>query len=352
MKDIFAKRLKSARFVKGYSLQKLADMLNISKQMISKYESGKSLPDSTNLINIAKALGQSADYFFRPVTVELGAINFRKKSGLAIKNQKVVEEKILLRVENYLSIESILAIDSEFVNPLKGICADNIDKAAEASDVLRKKWELGHDPIHNVINLLEANRIKVIEIDDADDKFDGLSCIINNKFPVIVVNGNFNTERKRFTLLHELGHLVLNIPENIEDKEAERICHAFAGNMLIPSEILKREFGKSRDKITLQELKVFQKEFGMSIQAITYRLIECGIISKNSQKYFYMLLNTNPALKKDIDDQRFCGAEKSERFFRLIYKALSQELISIGKAASLLGESVSSVRKNFSVVID
>jgi Zn-dependent peptidase ImmA (M78 family)/DNA-binding XRE family transcriptional regulator len=352
MKDIFAKRLKSARLVKGYSLQKLADMLNISKQMISKYESGKSLPDSTNLINIAKALGQNADYFFRPATVELGAINFRKKSGLLVKKQKAVEESIIQRVENYLSIESILAIKSEFVNPLKNISADDISKAAEASDIIRKKWELGHDPIHNVIELLEANQIKVIEIADADGKFDGLSCIIDGKFPVIVVNKNFNTERKRFTLLHELGHLVLSIPESIEDKEAERICHAFAGNMLLPASVLRNEFGSKRDKISLQELKVFQKDYGISIQAISYRLVECGIISKSSQKYFYVLINTNPELKKDIDGQRFCETEKSERFYRLIYRALSQELISIGKAASLLGESVSSIRKNFSVVID
>ncbi len=352
MKDIFAKRLKSARLVKGYSLQKLADMLNISKQMVSKYENGKSIPDSSGLIKMAKALEQNSDYFFKPSAVELKEVKFRKKSCFTAKKLKAVEEEVLQRVENYLDIESILAIKSEFVNPLKNKSADDISKAAAASDIIRKKWELGHDPIHNVIELLEANQIKVIEIADADEKFDGLSCIIDGKFPVIVVNKNFNTERKRFTLLHELGHLVLSIPESIEDKEAERICHALAGNMLLPASVLRNEFGSKRDKVSLQELKVFQKDYGISIQAIIYRLVECGIISKNSQKYFYVLINTNPALKKDIDGQRFCETEKSERFYRLIYRALSQELISIGKAASLLGESVSSIRKNFSVVID
>ncbi|MCG2761309.1 MAG: DNA-binding protein, partial [Candidatus Delongbacteria bacterium] len=72
----------------------------------------------------------------------------------------------------------------------------------------------------------------------------------------------------------------------------------------------------------------------------------------SSQKYFYIQRNTNSELKKNIDKQRFCENEKSERFYRLIYRALSQELISIGKAASFLGESVASVRKNFSIVID
>ncbi len=55
MKNIFSKRLKSARLIKGYSMQDLAVMLNVSKQMVSKYENGKSIPDSSGLIKMAKA---------------------------------------------------------------------------------------------------------------------------------------------------------------------------------------------------------------------------------------------------------------------------------------------------------
>jgi Zn-dependent peptidase ImmA (M78 family) len=57
--------------------------------------------------------------------------------------------------------------------------------------------------------MLEDNFIKVVEVDKPLD-FDGLSAFVDNKIPVIAVNKNFPIERKRFTLLHELGHLLLS----------------------------------------------------------------------------------------------------------------------------------------------
>jgi transcriptional regulator with XRE-family HTH domain len=61
------------------SLQDLADRIGVSKQMISKYEKGDSIPSSKMLIKLAKALEVKMDYFFLPSSVELGEINFRKR---------------------------------------------------------------------------------------------------------------------------------------------------------------------------------------------------------------------------------------------------------------------------------
>jgi Zn-dependent peptidase ImmA (M78 family)/transcriptional regulator with XRE-family HTH domain len=352
MKDIFAKRLKSARLVKGYSMQEFANMLNVSKQMVSKYETGKSIPDSSGLIRMAKILEQNTDYFFKPSAVELKEVKFRKKSCLSVKKQKALEEEVLQSVENYLDIESILAIKSEFRNPLSGLKAEVYGDIVKAAETLRKVWDLGHDPIHNVIELLENNLINVIEISAEDNKFDGLSSYIDNKYPVIVINDGMNTERKRFTLLHELGHLLLDFKDDITEKDQEHLCNAFAGNMLLPSKVLSGDFGVKRERVSLQELKVVQENFGISIQAIIFRLVDEKIISKSSQEYFYKRYNSISEIKDEVDMQRYCVPERSERFYRLVYRALTQELISIGKAASLLGKQLSEVRKNYSVVID
>ncbi|MBN2857449.1 MAG: ImmA/IrrE family metallo-endopeptidase [Candidatus Delongbacteria bacterium] len=352
MKNIFSKRLKSARLIKGYSMQELAEMLNVSKQMISKYEKGLSVPDSSGLIRMSKALGQNADYFFKPSAVELKEVKFRKKSCFSAKKLKALEEEVLQSVENYLDVESILAIKSEFRNPLSGLNADTYEDIKKAAETLRKAWDLGHDPIHNVIELMENNLIKVIEISASDNKFDGLSSFIDNKYPVIVINDGMNTERKRFTLLHELGHLLLEFKDDITEKDQEHFCNAFAGNMLLPSKVLSEDFGVKRERISLQEMKAVQENFGISIQAIIYRLVDEKIISKSSQEDFYKKYNSISGIKEEVDMQRYCVPERSERFYRLVYRALTQELISIGKAASLLGKQLSEVRKNFSVVID
>jgi hypothetical protein len=48
---------------------------------------------------------------------------------------------------------------------------------------------------------------------------------------------------------------------------------------------------------------------------------------------------------KEIDQERFQSSEVSHRYEQLVYRALSQELISINKAASLLNVNVNEVLK-------
>ena len=67
MKQVFSQRLKSARMMRGLSMDDLRLKMGnmISRQAISKYEKGLMMPESTVLIAIANALGVSVDYFFR-----------------------------------------------------------------------------------------------------------------------------------------------------------------------------------------------------------------------------------------------------------------------------------------------
>lgn len=85
--DIFSRRLRQARLMRGISLEKLAQSLAapVSKQAINKYEKGQMKPDSSVLIALANALDMKIDYFFRPFTVEVDKVEFRKKSGFTGK---------------------------------------------------------------------------------------------------------------------------------------------------------------------------------------------------------------------------------------------------------------------------
>ena len=92
LKEIFGARLKNARVIKGMSMDDLCTKMNnlVSKQTISKYESGKMLPNSTNLIALATALNVKPDYLLRPFTVSLDKIEFRKKSKMSVKEEKAI----------------------------------------------------------------------------------------------------------------------------------------------------------------------------------------------------------------------------------------------------------------------
>lgn len=349
MENITGYRIRSARKLKGLSLQNVADELGVSKQMVSKYENGISIPPSSKLLILSKLFNQKIDYFFRSFKIELGEVNFRKKSNFSVKRQDSLKEKIKIELENYLWVEEVLAIDSSFKNPISDKKVKTLSDIENVVLDLRNNWKIGIDPIHNIIQLLEDKEIKIIELFDADDKFDGLATYIDNKFPVIVVNGKFPVERKRFTLLHELGHLLLNLSDCILAEE-EKFCHSFASEFLLPRYLLIHEFGNKRKHVSFTELVSIQKKYGLSIPAIIYRLVEVGILPKEYHKQFYKKINFNPSLKKTVNHSRFQTPEKSSRFKQLVYRALAQEDISISKASALLNKGVESVKENYALI--
>lgn len=345
MKTIVSQKIKNARSLNGYSQQELADLIGVSKQMISKYEKGESIPTSSNFLKLAKSLKVKMDYFFKPSTIELGVINFRKKSSFSNKKQETLEQLIRWKLENYLEIEDLLQIDYSFLNFIEKDIVKSSDDIENIVLKLRNEWEIGLDPIHNIIQLLEDKEIKVIELYDVEDSFDGLATFVNDKFPVIVVNGNFPVERKRFTLLHELGHLLLNLPE-CTLKEEESFCNKFASEFLFPKRLVIKEFGLKRESILLNELIQVQTKYGISIQAIIYRLVDAGILSENRKAEFYKKINFDSNLKREVNQPRFHTPEKSTRFEQLIYRALSQEIVSLSKASSLLNQNMNVLMEN------
>ena len=349
MNSNFAQRISNARKMAGLSMDQLAYMSGLSKNAISRYEKGVMKPDSSNLIKLSKALNVKVDYLFRKSTVELNEVAFRKKAKLGSKSIDSIKYRVIDRLEKYLELEDILSVNNQFTNPLVALQINDFSDLERAAEELREKWNLGLYPISSIIEMLEDNFIKVVEVDEPLE-FDGLSAFVDNKIPVIVVNQNFSIERKRFTLLHELGHLLLSLNKKFTEKEVESACHRFAGAILIPKVKLISELGLSRKPIYLQELAEVQKEWGISIPAIMYRAKDLEIISHSKLTNFYISIGSNVRLKKQVDESRYCAAETSYRFNQLLYRGLAQELISFSKASVLSSQSLNMLKTSLNFI--
>lgn len=346
MKEIFAQRLKSARLLAGISQDALVDAMDnmVSKNAISKYERGLMMPNSSVLIQMAKALDIKPDYFFRPISTEISNIEFRKRSSLGVKQINAIKQRVAESVERYLEIENLLQIKSTFVNPIKDMLINSFKDIDEVVNHLLTVWNLGFNALPNVIEMLESNEIKVLELDE-DLAFDGLSGWANNTVPIIVINKKYTIERKRFTALHELGHLVLNLSPKLSDKEKESLCHAFAGAMLIPNATFIQEFGtKKRRGISIGELISIKETYGISIQAIMARAKSLGIIDENRYIKFRKYISSN---REEKDLGQYMGKEHSNRFLQLVYRAASEEVISLSKAANLTNQKLAVFRDKF-----
>lgn len=346
MNKLFSERFKAARILNGFSLQDLANALEnkISRQALHKYEKGEVIPDSEMIHQLSKVFHVQPDFFFRNTKVELGNLEFRKQAKLPVKEQCRIVESAKDILSRYLELEEILGIETVFDNPLKNFPAissfEDIENSALA---VRESWNLGLDPVYNIVELLEDNHIKVISV-NSEDSFDGMQTWLNQAVPVIVINKNNlkSADRLRFTVLHELGHLLLPLG-NLPDKTKEKYCNQFAAAMLIPKSAIRSELGITRKKLFIQELGELKKQYGISIQALIYRSKDLNIISENYGRQLLSIIVQNDW--KIIEPVEYTGLEESNRFMQLLFRALAEELISISKAAVLNNQSLIDFRK-------
>lgn len=348
LNDIFSKRLKQARVMKGISLETLAKMINhiVSRQAINKYEQGKMMPDSKVLIALSTSLGVKVDFFFRPFSVEVGQLDFRKKAKFPESKAKVLKERVQEELERYIEVERLCNIESKFTLSRENI--SSIEEAIKFAGEIREKLRLGTDGISNVIEVLEDNGIKIIEVEESEG-FEGLCGYANKSIPVIVLNSSLPAERKRFTALHELSHLLMILPPDITPKEKESFCNAFAGEMLLPHSVLIKRIGEKRHDISLSELIDVQAQFGISIDSMMFMLHQYGVITNNRYKTFTLKKNVSENFRNEVDVSRI-PKEYSRRFFRMVYRALADEIISVSKASALLNLPVGQVNSRLRLI--
>lgn len=347
-KNFFGTRLKLARKMAGMSLQNLSDNLGnlITKQSLNKYEQGLMKPTSDVLIAISKALNVKPDFFLKKDVPIIQNISFRKKASFSKKIEESIVEKSRDYVERFFEIENILGIEIEFRNPLENISINNKKDVETAAEKLRDDWDLGSNPISGIIELFEIKGIKALLV-EIEDGIDGFSYITSNLVPVVVINTSLKPiERIRFTIIHELAHLLLRFNDKIKSdhKLMEKLCHYFASCFLIPSVKLTEMIGgKKRNYISIKELIVIKEYYGISIRATVHRLREMEIIIPSYYQRWMIYMSKKYGQKNEPGNYK--GEEKTKHLEYLVNRALSEELITISKAAILLNTDIEKLRK-------
>jgi len=333
---MFGERLLRARKAAGLSMQGLGKAAGVSANMIKKYEHNQSMPSSGVLVQLAKNLDVRAEYFFRPNAMALEKVEYRKRASLPKKKLDQIQADILDQAERWQQLDNVWP---EF--PIKPFQQPNLPSAEIAdyehieafAEQLRNLWELGLNPLPELIDLLESKGILVIltKVEGAE-KFDGLQAAIGKK-PVIAIASNRSGDRQRFTLAHELGHLVLQgrLSEALDEEKA---CNRFAGAFILPQSAMFEHIGETRVKLESRELFLLKHEFGMSMSAILYRAKNLEILSESAYTKMAKFFSYKGWKKQEPGTPY--APEKTILFEQLVYRALSLELINESKAAELM----------------
>lgn len=295
MQRILPIKIKIARHRKGFSMDELVKRMgeaSVSKMSISKMERGLLVPSEKTLQAIARACDVPLSFFDVP-EVTLSPMCFRYEKDIPSKKAKQIEAEVTQTIEECFAKEMFANASCTFTNPLHDFIVRTYADAEEAAEKLRRHIVIGIHPLHSVYEMLQELGVMVVEIDAHSTALLGTSTVINDVQPVVIVNtySCTTTERKRFTALHELAHLLLDIrpiaEENFHNERAdvtlkcptvERLCHHFASAMLISSSSLKRRLGEWRTDISMDELISIRNMYGISIAATVHRAHDLAII--------------------------------------------------------------------------
>lgn len=333
-------RLKQLRLARGLSLEDLAAEMGgiVTKQALSKYELGLSKPSLVVLNRLAQALGVKAAYLWSEPSIDCRFIAYRKGTGLAKTEQQRVEAVACQMLEDRVRLQQMVQNRVKVDLPIKGFGIETPEDTERFAKILRNEWNLGLGAIPNVTNTLEDHYVHVFEV-EASPRFDGISAVAydseeNIAAAAVVSRKSLPGGRQRLNLAHELGHLVLDVPENIDEEKA---AFRFAGAFLAPDETLFNEFGRKRSLVQSAELFMMKQKYGMSIQSLVYRLHDLGIISSQHYKQWWMTINHEGWKKKEPLELE---PERSQWLKKTVLRTLSEGLITKGEAMKALGEPI------------
>lgn len=303
-KSFNGQRLRQARLYKGLSINDLAELLGVSKQAISQYETSNVTPDFDKMRIITNELNFPSSYFFQEDSFDVNAKTTYFRALLsANKNarlQQVVKIKHLAMIyeilSNYLEFPQLNIPDvSEFINN------DEIDYEAMAQKI-REYWEIGQKPIEDFPYLLEKNGIIVASYPVSQDNIDAYSQKINvegnDKFIIVLSDDKNSAVRSNFDAAHELGHILLHdwnldleeLPRE-DFKKQEKQANNFAAAFLLPKEAFLKDVSLyPKDLKYYVELK---RKWKVSISAMLIRANKLGVINDNQYQYLMKQMTFN-----------------------------------------------------------
>ena len=338
---MLGQRIHQARLAAGLTLEALGQALGVTKPAIQKYEKGAVTPDSAKLRKIAKACGVRTEYFFRTSSVELTHVEFRRTNALGVKRSEAVKIRVAAQVEKRVELLNAFPESPVVCFTVPGVVPAQIstlDALEAVADDVRRAWSLGLNPIGDLSDTLETLGLMVLRVSETHSAFSGMTATAiaadGQSYPVVAVSSNWPGDRQRFTLAHELAHVLLagRLADGVDEEKA---CDRFAGAFLAPRAAVVNELGAQRHRLEPRELYRLKQEYGLSMKGWAIRALQCEVIPHGHFESLMKLFSARGWNRQEPGEP--LPSESPQLFEQLVYRALAEQLISESKAAELLG---------------
>lgn len=267
-----------ARKMRGMTQANLSSAIGQGQARISKLEGGIQTDISEALAELlCNALDVPIEFLTQEeelLAVGSSAYYYRKKAELSAFDRDKIHATVNLHRIHLKRLLTAVEIDSK--KPLPKFDLEDFGGSAQkAAQALRAFWMLPDGPIKNLTAIMESAGIIIIPCDFGTKSMDATALRIAEMPPMIFINHNISADRWRFTLAHELAHLILHdVPCPTMEDEAD----GFAAEFLMPELEITAQFQRM-SSVRLEELATLKPYWRVSMAALLKRAGDLGFLT-------------------------------------------------------------------------
>lgn len=281
-------RLTQARVRRSVTKTDLAAEVGVSAAAIGQYEADVNAPRPDVLERLAKALDVRPDFFGvgRPLArIDTVNAHFRSLRSARVSDRQKALATATLIWELTFALErhvQLPEVDLPSVRPESS--------PAKAAAILRQHWDLPDGPVKHLVATAESHGIVVsVRPLSEIDAVDAFSVVIVDR-PIIITSPRRteNVFRHRFSIAHEIGHLLLHADSSEPSAAVEKEADEFAAAFLTPAASMDASLPQRLDLATLDRLG---RTWGVSPTSLVRRMVERGRTTESSARRAYQRLS-------------------------------------------------------------
>lgn len=280
--------LRLARQRRGFSQIEAARRLGIEQPVMSRIENGVSEIREEVLVKAQQCYDLPRSFFLQTDTVYGAPVSvhpmWRRKADVTARELDTVVAELNIRVMHLRRLFE----GTELANTsdLPKLDIDDYGNPAKVAATLRAHWRLPRGPVKDVTALVEKAGVLVAHSPLGGASISGVTFSVPGMPRLVVLNSDQPADRLRFTLCHELGHLVMHrFPTPDMEQEANRFASAF----LVPAADLRPYLtGRRLDLALLAALK---PEWRVSMQSMLMAISDAVPLTQNQSQYMWKQLS-------------------------------------------------------------
>lgn len=259
------------------AMTRLSSDTPVSQGYVSKAEAGRIEVSGARLELYAHALRYPTAMLCTDPQlhgVGVGLVHHRKRASLgAPALRRIHAELALARAQT----GTLLALAGhQRRHRFRRIAVDDFDTPSDAAMTIRQEWGVPPGVVPHLVPLIEQAGGLVLVRDLGSRELDAVTQWVEAEPPLFLLSAHAPADRFRFSLAHELGHVVLHEEPGVTAVQ-ERQADEFASEMLLPADTVRQELKRAR--LDLPRLLELKQRWEVSMAALLRRASTLNVIS-------------------------------------------------------------------------